>query len=102
VSGDPLETAASVNIGSISYPTRCTEAGCKNLGRLLFSYADGGGRPISRPVLCHAHGHERIALDKAAGLKIYDDRATEQAQFIAENPVSVLESTELVNALRHW
>jgi hypothetical protein len=24
-----------------------TEAGCKNLGRLLFIYVDGGGRPFS-------------------------------------------------------
>ena len=37
-------------------------------------YADAGGRPISHPVLCYPHGRERIARDKAAGLKVYDDR----------------------------
>ena len=37
-------------------------------------YADAGDRPISHPVLCYTHGRERIARDKAAGLKVYDDR----------------------------
>jgi hypothetical protein len=74
VSTDDSETAASVNIGSISYRARCTQAGCKNVGRLLFIYADAGGRPIAHPVLCHAHGRERLARDKAAGLKVFDDR----------------------------
>jgi hypothetical protein len=63
-----------VNIGAISYRARCTEAGCKNLGRLLFIYADAGGRPISHPVLCYAHGRVMLARDRAAGLKVYDDR----------------------------
>jgi hypothetical protein len=68
------EAAASVNIGAISYRARCTEAGCKNVGRLLLIYADAGGRPISHPVLCYTHGRERIVRDKAAGLKVYDNR----------------------------
>jgi len=37
-------------------------------------YADAGGRPISHPVLCYTDWRERIARDKAAGLKVYDDR----------------------------
>jgi len=37
-------------------------------------YGDAGGRPISHPVLCHAHGRERIARDRAAGLKVYDGK----------------------------
>jgi hypothetical protein len=74
VSADNPEIAASVNIGAISYRARCTEAGCKNVGRLLLIYADAGGRPISHPVLCYTHGRERIVRDKAAGLKVYDDR----------------------------
>jgi hypothetical protein len=68
------ETAASVKIGPIIYRARCTEAGCKNAGRFLFIYADAGGRPIAHPVLCHAHGRERLARDRAAGLKLFDDR----------------------------
>jgi hypothetical protein len=74
MSTDPPETAASVNIGPISYRARCTEAGCKNLGGMLLIYADAGGRPISHPVLCHAHARVRLASDTAAGLKVYDDR----------------------------
>jgi excisionase family DNA binding protein len=74
ISIDDLEAAASVNIGAISYRARCTDVGCKNLGRLLFIYADAGGRPISHPVLCHAHARMKLARNRAAGLKIYDDR----------------------------
>jgi hypothetical protein len=74
VSADNPETAASVNIGAISYRARCTEARCKNLGRLLFIYADAGGRPIAHPVLCHGHGRVRLARDRAAGLKVFHDR----------------------------
>jgi hypothetical protein len=74
VSADSSETAASVTIGAISYRARCTEAGCKNLGRLLMIYADAGGRPISHPVICHEHARVRLARDRAAGLKVFDDR----------------------------
>ena len=74
MSADNREMAASVNIGAISYRARSTEAGCKNLGRLLMSCADAGGRPISHPVVCHEHARRRLARDRAAGLKIYDDR----------------------------
>ena len=63
-----------MNIGAISYRARCTEAGCKNVGRLLLIHADAGGGPISHPVLCYTHAPERIPRDKAAGLKVYDDR----------------------------
>jgi hypothetical protein len=66
MSTDYPDSAASVNIGA-SYRARCTEAGCKNLGRLLFIYADAGGRPISHPVLCHAHGRVMLARDRAGG-----------------------------------
>jgi hypothetical protein len=74
MSTDNPEIAASVNIGPISYRARCTETGCKNLGRMLMIYADAGGRPISHPVLCHAHARERLARDRAAGIKVFDDR----------------------------
>jgi hypothetical protein len=72
---DPPETAASVNVDAISYRARCTEAGCKNLGRMQMIYADAGGRPIAHPVVCHEHARRRLALDRAAGLKVFDDRA---------------------------
>jgi hypothetical protein len=74
MSTDHSEPAASVKIGPISYRARCTEAGCKNLGRMLMIYADGGGRPIAHPVVCHAHARERLARDRTAGLRVYDDR----------------------------
>ena len=46
MSADHPETAASVTIIAVRYRTlRCTEPGCKNLGRLLLRYADVGGRP---------------------------------------------------------
>jgi len=74
VNADNPKTAASVTIGAISYRARCAEAGCNNLGRMLMIYADAGGRPISHPVLCHAHARVRLARDRAAELKVYDDR----------------------------
>jgi hypothetical protein len=74
VSTDNTEAAANVTIGAISYRARCTEAGCKNLGRLLMIYADAGGRPIAHPVVCKEHGRRRLARDRAAGLKVFDDR----------------------------
>ena len=74
MSTDHPETAASVAVGAISYRARCIEAGCKNVGRLIFIYADAGGRPIRHPVLCFAHARLKIARDRAAGLKLFDDR----------------------------
>jgi hypothetical protein len=44
------------------------------MGRLLMIYADAGGRPIAHPVVCHEHAHRRLARDRAAGLKVFDDR----------------------------
>jgi hypothetical protein len=71
MSTDHPETPASVTIGAISYRARCTEAGCKNLGLVLFIHADAGGRPISHPVVCYEHARRR--LDRG-GLKVYEDR----------------------------
>ena len=74
MSTDYPETAATVNIGAISYRARCTEAGCGNLARLGFRYADTGGRPMTNLVFCHGHGRLRVERDRVAGLKVYDDR----------------------------
>jgi hypothetical protein len=74
VNTDNSEKAASVTIGALGYRARCAEAGCGNLARLGFRYADPGGRPLSKAEFCYAHGRERISPDRAAGLKIYDDR----------------------------
>jgi hypothetical protein len=67
MSTDREATPASVKIGPISYRARCTEAGCKNLGRLQMIYADAGGRPIVHPVVCHEHARRRLAHDRTAG-----------------------------------
>jgi hypothetical protein len=40
------ETAASVNIGAISYRARCTEAGC---GLMLTSFSSAWRRAASSP-----------------------------------------------------
>ena len=68
------ETAASVAIVTISYRARCTMPRCKHLGRLTLRYADAGGRPMSNAEFCHAHARTRVARNRAAGLKVYDDR----------------------------
>ena len=70
MSTDYPETAATVNIGAISYRAQCTELGCTNLGRMMMIYADAGGRPIGHPMLCHAHVRVRIEGASAAGLKV--------------------------------
>ena len=77
MSTDREETPASVKIGPVSYRARCTEAGCKNLGRLQMIYADAGGRPIAHPVVCLEHARRRLARDRVAGLKVFDDRETQ-------------------------
>jgi hypothetical protein len=66
MSTDHTETAASVNIGAISYRARCIEAGCKNLGRMLMIYANAGGQPISHPVVCLEHARRRLAREASA------------------------------------
>ena len=76
MSTDQPETAASVTINAIGYRARCTEAGCANLGRLTLRYADAGDRPMSNAEFCHAHARTRVARNRAAGLKVYDDRGT--------------------------
>jgi hypothetical protein len=37
-------------------------------------YADAGGRPMSNAEFCYAHARVKVASDRAAGLKVYDDR----------------------------
>jgi hypothetical protein len=74
VNTDNPETAASVNIGAISYRARCTEPGCANLRRLILRYADAGGRPMNNGEFCHAHSRARMASVERAGLKVYDNR----------------------------
>jgi hypothetical protein len=65
---------ASVTILAVGYCARWTEPGCRNFGRMILVYADAGGRPISNSEFCHAHTRTRIARNRAAGLKVYDDR----------------------------
>jgi hypothetical protein len=74
VSTEHPKSAASVTIIAGGYRARCTEARCKNLGRMILRHADTGGRPMSNSEFCYGHGRLRIARDEAAGLKVYDDR----------------------------
>jgi hypothetical protein len=69
-----IEIRRSLTIIPLGYRARCTEAGCKNLGRMILRYADAGGRPMSNSEFCHGHGRMRVARDRAAGLKVYDER----------------------------
>jgi hypothetical protein len=61
-----------VTINALGYRARWP--GCANLGRLILRDADGGGRPMSQLKFCHAHERVRLARDRAAELKVYDDR----------------------------
>jgi hypothetical protein len=83
VSTDQPETAASATIGALGYRARCAKAGCRNLGRIGLRYADSGGRPFRNLVLCHAHARVRLARDRAAGLKVYEDRASGKSALFA-------------------
>ena len=68
------ETATSVTIGALKYRACCSEPGCPNLARLGLRYADAGGRPVTNLVFCHGHRGLRVERDRAAGLKVCDDR----------------------------
>jgi hypothetical protein len=68
------EIPGSLTIIPLGYRARCTEAGCKNLGRMILRYADAGGRPMNNAEFCHAHARVRIVGARRAGLKVYDDR----------------------------
>jgi hypothetical protein len=68
------EIPGSLTIIPLGYHAQCTEAGCKNLGRMILRYADAGGRPMSNSEFCHSHGRMRVERDRAVGIKVYDDR----------------------------
>jgi hypothetical protein len=68
------ETPLSVTIITLGYRARCTVAGCGNLGRVILRHADAGGRPMTNAEFCNAHGRARIERDRAAGVRVYDDR----------------------------
>lgn len=63
---DHTEISASVTIIDLGYRARCTENGCRNLGRMILRHADAGGRPTDNAELCLAHGRSRIERDPAA------------------------------------
>jgi hypothetical protein len=69
-----VETPVSVTIITLGYRVRCTAPGCRNLGRMILRHADAGGRPIDNAEFCLRHGRSRIKSDRAAGLRVYDDR----------------------------
>ena len=63
---EQIETATSVTIIPFGYRTRCSESGCRNLGRVILRHADAGGRPIDNAEFCLRHGRARI---KSYGLR---------------------------------
>jgi hypothetical protein len=63
-----------VTIVPLGYRASVTEPACRNLGRLIVSYADGGGRPMNNGESCRVHTRVRIESAGAAGLKVYDNR----------------------------
>jgi hypothetical protein len=69
-----VETPTSVTIVPLGYRVRCTERGCRNVGRMILRHADAGGRPIDNAEFCLAHGRSRIERDRAAGIRVYDNR----------------------------
>lgn len=75
------EIPGSLTIISLGYRARCTRDGCADLGRLILRYADAGGRPMSNSAFCHAHARVRLARERAAGVKVYDDRLTSKGPF---------------------
>jgi hypothetical protein len=65
---------ANVTVIPIEFRTKCTAAGCRNLGRLVLRYADRAGRPIRQIELCFKHAQELLDRNRAAGLKVFDNR----------------------------
>jgi hypothetical protein len=68
------ESPKILTIIPLGYRARCTEVGCRNLGRVILRHFDGGGRPMDNSEFCNAHARVRILRDRGAGLRIYDDR----------------------------
>jgi hypothetical protein len=74
-----LEIAVSVTIVPLSYRSRCKTPTCASLGRMILRYADAGGLPMNQSEVCLGHGQAALERDRAAGLKVYDDRELERA-----------------------
>jgi hypothetical protein len=72
VSTQQIELATSVTIITLGYRARCTVAGCRNLGRVILRHADVA--PMTSREFCLKHGRERVERDRAAGLRVYDER----------------------------
>jgi hypothetical protein len=68
------ESPKILTIIPLGYRARCTEAGCRNLGRVILRHFDAGGRPMDNAEFCDAHAKVRIERDRSAGLRVYDDR----------------------------
>jgi hypothetical protein len=73
VSVDHLETAASVTIVH-SAIARDVYGGRMRESRPADSALCRPGRSTSHAVLCHARARLRLARDRTADLKVYDDR----------------------------
>ena len=73
MNSNQIETAMNVTIIPLGYRAQCTEAACGNLARVILRHGDTGGRPMDNSELCKAHARVRVARDRVAGLKFYDD-----------------------------
>ena len=57
------------------YSANSKRPGCRNLGRLLFNYADIDGRQIVRPVFCRGRPEDARRATVSGGIKISGDGA---------------------------
>jgi hypothetical protein len=73
------ESAAQVTIITPGYRAKCAEPACWHFGRVILRYVDTAGRPMNNTEFCNPHARIRIERDRAAGLRIYDDRGTVQS-----------------------
>ena len=73
------EVPKSLTIVALGYRARCTEAGCGNLARLGFRYADAGGRPMKNVEFCFAHARGPAARP-ARRVRSGGDKHTPQAK----------------------
>jgi hypothetical protein len=65
-------SAPGVTIVPLDYHSRCSEPGCRKLGRILLRYADG--RSMSNREFCNNHCQAKVKRDRAAGIRVYDNR----------------------------
>jgi hypothetical protein len=73
------ETPVSVTVITLAYraPHR---AECLEPGSYILRRANAVGRPIDNAEFCLRHGRERIKSDRAAGIRVYDNRERDSTE----------------------